>query len=135
MTVTQDRGFRSIFKILHFIFLVTKKFEILYMKGLCRNLLNFSQVFLEVLGHSEGLDPLGAENLGHLLVGGEELLVIGVLEVVLLDVSPQLLDALGTAGLLFTNDIGEFIAKLHGLGKSTFFLFFGHLDNNIFQII
>ena len=82
MTVTQDHGFRSIFKILHFIFLVTKKFEILYMKGLCRNLLNFSQVFLEVLGHSEGLDLLGAENLGHLLVGGEELLVRGVLEVV-----------------------------------------------------
>ena len=52
------------------------------MKGLCRNLLNFSQVFLEVLGHSEGLDLLGAENLGHLLVGGEELLVRGVLEVV-----------------------------------------------------
>ena len=52
------------------------------MKGLCRNLLNFSQVFLKVLGHSEGLDLLGAENLGHLLVGGEELLVRGVLEVV-----------------------------------------------------
>ena len=105
------------------------------MKGLCRNLLNFSQVFLKVLGHSEGLDLLGAENLGHLLVGGEELLVRGVLEVVLLDVRPQLLDALGTAGLLLANDIGEFIAKLHGLGKSTFFLFVGHLDNIIFQII
>ena len=92
------------------------------------------QVSGEELGHAEGADVVGAENLGHLLVGGEELLVRGVLKVVLLDVSPQLLDALGTAGLLFANDIGEFIAKLQGLGKSTFFLFFGHLDN-IFRII
>ena len=88
----------------------------------------------EVLGHSEGLDLLGAENFGHLLVRDEVLLVLGVLKVVLLDVSPQVLDALGTAGLLFTNDIGELIAELQGLGKSTFFLFFGHLDY-IFQII
>jgi hypothetical protein len=34
--------------------------------------------------------------LGHLLVGCEELLVLRVLEVVLLDVSPQLLDALSS---------------------------------------
>ena len=46
------------------------------------------------LGHGEGPNPLGAEDLGHLLVGGEELLVLGVLEVVLLQVGPQLLDAL-----------------------------------------
>ena len=31
------------------------------------------------LGHGEGPNPLGAEDLGHLLVGGEELLVLGVL--------------------------------------------------------
>ena len=48
----------------------------------------------EELGHGEGPHPLGAEDLGHLLVGGEELLVLGVLEVVLLQVGPQLLDAL-----------------------------------------
>ena len=47
------------------------------------------QVSGEELGHAEGADAVGAENLGHLLVGGEELLVLGVLEVVLLEVSPQ----------------------------------------------
>ena len=70
--------------------------------------------------------------LGHLLVGVEELLVLGILEVVLLDVSPELLDALGTAGLLLANDVGELSAELHGFGKSGslrhvefFVLFFG----------
>ena len=31
------------------------------------------------LGHGEGPHPLGAEDLSHLLVGDEELLVLGVL--------------------------------------------------------
>ena len=72
----------------------------------------------EELGHAEGADTIVAENLGHLLVGGEELLVLGVLEVVLLDVGPQLLDAFGTAGLLLANDVGQLGAELHGFGKS-----------------
>ena len=72
----------------------------------------------EELGHAEGADTIVAENLGHLLVGGEELLVLGVLEVVLLEVSPQKLDAFGTASLLLANDVGEVSAELHGLGKS-----------------
>jgi len=46
------------------------------------------------LGHGEAPHPLSSEDLGHLLVGGEELLVLGVLEVVLLEVSPQLLHTL-----------------------------------------
>jgi len=32
------------------------------------------------LGHGEAAHPLGAEDLGHLLVGDEELLVLGVLK-------------------------------------------------------
>ena len=56
--------------------------------------------------------------LGHLLVGDEELLVLGILEVVLLDVSPQLLDAFSTAGLLLADDVSELRAELHGFGKS-----------------
>ena len=43
----------------------------------------------------------------HLLVGGEELLVLGVLEVVLLEVGPQLLDALSAGCLLLADDVGE----------------------------
>jgi len=32
------------------------------------------------LGHGEAPHPLSAKDLGHLLVGGEELLVLGVLK-------------------------------------------------------
>jgi len=56
--------------------------------------------------------------LSHLLVGGEELLVLGVLEVVLLDVGPELLDALGAGGLLLADDVSKVGGELHGLGES-----------------
>ena len=54
----------------------------------------------------------------HLLVGGEELLVLGVLEIVLLEVGPQELDALGAGGLLLSDDVGQVGGQLHGLGQS-----------------
>ena len=76
------------------------------------------QVSGEELGHAKSTDTIAAENLGHLLVGGEELLVLGVLQIVLLEVSPKKLNAFGTAGLLLANDVGEVSAELHGLGKS-----------------
>lgn len=63
--------------------------------------------------------------LGHLLVGDEELLVFGVLQVVLLDVSPQLFDAFSAAGFLLANNVGELSAELHGLGETGSF---GHFD-------
>jgi len=76
------------------------------------------QVGGEELGHTESADAVVTEDLGHLLVGHEELFVLGVLQVVLLDVGPQLLDAFGAAGLLLANDVGELSAELHGFGKS-----------------
>jgi len=75
-------------------------------------------VSAQELGHTESTDPVVAEDLGHLLVGVEELLVLGVLEVVLLDVGPQLLDAVGAGGLLLANNVGELGRELHGLGES-----------------
>jgi len=75
-------------------------------------------VSADVLGHTESTDPVVAEDLGHLLVGVEELLVLGVLEVVLLDVGPQLLDALGPGSLLLADDVSELGGELHGLGES-----------------
>ena len=66
-----------------------------------------------------------ATYLGHLLVGDEELLVLGVLQVVLLDVGPQLLDAFGTAGLLLADDVSQLRAELHGLGENGFL---GHVE-------
>ena len=70
------------------------------------------------LGHGECPDTIRAKDLGHLLVRGEELLVLGVLEVVLLEVGPQELDALGAGGLLLTDDVGQVGGQLHGLGQS-----------------
>ena len=57
----------------------------------------------KVLRHTEGFHTVLAENLGHLPVGGEEGLVDGVLQVVLLEVGPQEFDTLRTAGLRQAN--------------------------------
>ena len=56
--------------------------------------------------------------LGHLLVGEEVLLVLGVLEVVLLEVGPQLLDALGPGRLLLADQLGQLGGEPHGLDKT-----------------
>jgi len=86
---------------------------------------NLRQVSGEELGHTEGTDAVGSEDLGHLLVGDEELLVLGILEIVLLDVSPQLLDAFGPGSFLLANNVSELRAELHGLGETGSF---GHGD-------
>ena len=52
----------------------------------------------KVLSHTEGTDTVLAKNLGHLPVRGEEGLAVGILQVVLLDVVPQVFDTLRTAG-------------------------------------
>jgi len=75
-------------------------------------------VSAQELGHTESTNPVVAEDLGHLLVGVEELLVLRVLKVLLLDVSPQLLDALGPGSLLLADDVSELSGELHGLGES-----------------
>ena len=90
-----------------------------------------AEVSGQELAHGEGAHPLVSEDLGHLLVGGEELLVLGVLEVVLLDVSPQLLDALGAGGLLLADDVGEVGGELHRLGESLSLGHFGFLDCSV----
>ena len=72
----------------------------------------------EVLGHGESLDLVLSEDLGHLLVGGEVLLVVRVLEVLLLEVGPQELHQLGPRRLLLADDGGELGAQLLGGGDS-----------------
>ena len=79
----------------------------------------------EELLHAKGADAISTEDLGQLLVGGEVLLVLGVLEIVLLEVGPNQLGAFGAAGLLLANDVSQVGRDLHGLGKST--SSFGHL--------
>ena len=72
----------------------------------------------EELLHAKGADAISTEDLGQLLVRGEVLLVLGVLEIVLLEVGPDKLGAFGAAGLLLANDVSEVGGDLHGLGKS-----------------
>ena len=52
------------------------------------------EVALQVLGHAETLDLLCSEDGCHGVVGGEPLLVLGILEILLLEVGPQTLGAL-----------------------------------------
>ena len=54
------------------------------------------QVSLEELGHTEGTDLVLSKDGDHLGVGGEVLLVLGVLELLALDVGPEALDNLGS---------------------------------------
>ena len=73
----------------------------------------------EELGHGEGPHPVVAKDLRHLLVGEEVLLVLGVLEVVSLQVGPEVLDALPAGGGAHADDIGQVAGDSHGLAKSS----------------
>ncbi len=70
------------------------------------------------LGHGKGPHLVLAENLCHGGIRLEELPVLGVLEVVLLDVGPELLDTLSAGGLLLADAGGQLGAELHGPGES-----------------
>lgn len=70
------------------------------------------------LGHSEASDLVPTEDARHLLIGREVLLVFRVLQVVLLDVGPQVLDDFAAAGLLATDDGGEFGGQVIGFGQT-----------------
>ena len=71
-----------------------------------------------MLGHTESTDFVRTENLGHLFVGKEILLVVGGLEVVFLEISPKFLDAFGTAGLILANNSSQIGAELQRFGES-----------------
>ena len=76
---------------------------------------------LEELGHPEGTDLLLSEDGLHLGVGDEVLLVLGVLQLVGLDVSPESLDNLGPGqllSLLGSNEVSQLSAEVEGLGES-----------------
>lgn len=68
----------------------------------------------EKFGHTESADSVFTEDLGHLFVGGEELFVFGVLEIVFFDVSPQLFDAFRSGSFFLSDDIGQFGGEFHG---------------------
>ena len=51
-------------------------------------------MLLQELAHGEALDLLIPKDGGHGIIGGEVLLVLGVLELLLLQVGPESLDTL-----------------------------------------
>ena len=51
-------------------------------------------MLLQILGHAEGLDLLVSKDGSHRGVGGEPLFVLGVLQILLLQVGPKSLDTL-----------------------------------------
>ena len=76
---------------------------------------------LEELGHAEGADLVLSEDGLHLGVGLEVLLVLGVLELVRLEVGPDSLDHLGPGQLLTllgSNEVSELRAQGQRLGQS-----------------
>ena len=76
---------------------------------------------LEELCHSEGTDLLLSEDGLHLGVGNEVLLVLGVLELVGLDVGPEALDHLGSGELLVllgADEVSQLLAETQRLGES-----------------
>ena len=89
------------------------------------NYLDLRQMSWEELGHAEGSDAITSENFGHLLVWGEELLVLGVLEVVLLQVGPKLFDTLSPGCFLLSDNVSKVSWQLHGLGESWSFSWHG----------
>jgi hypothetical protein len=76
------------------------------------------QVGREEFGHTKSTDPVSSKNLGHFLVWDKELLVLRVLEVIFLNISPELLNAFSSTGLFFANNVSELRAELHRFGKS-----------------
>ena len=84
-------------------------------------LVGVGQVGLEELGHTEGTNLVLSEDGDHLGVGSEVLLVLGVLQLVGLDVGPEPLDHLGPGELLVllgSDQIGQFLAEVERLGES-----------------
>ena len=75
---------------------------------------------LEVLGHPESLLPLLPKDGLHLFVWGEPLLVLWVLELVLLEVGPQMLHHLrsGHLLLLHTEQILQVLGQLQRFGEA-----------------
>ena len=90
----------------------------------------------KVLGHRESLDLVLSEDLGHLLVWGEVLLVFRVLEVMLLEVGPEELRQLGARRLLLANDGGKLGAQLLDGGEafSSAGISFSFLGHGVVQV-
>ena len=59
------------------------------------------------LGHGKASHSVVAKDFGHFLIREKVLLVLRVLEVVILQVDPEVLDALTAGGSAHPNDVGQ----------------------------
>ena len=85
---------------------------------------------LQMLGHAEGSDLLCSKDGDHLFVGVEELLVLGILKLLLLDVGPESLDDLGSGellALLGSDEVSKVVAEAQRFGQSRSLRHFGSL--------
>merc|ERR1719174_2422441 len=98
--------------------MANEKIILYYWSELTNIHLQFRQMSSKELCHSESSNFFGSEDLCHLLVGSEVLLVLSILEVMFLQVSPQFLDALSSRCFLCSNDVSKIIGKLHWLRDS-----------------
>ena len=73
----------------------------------------------EELGHGEGSHSVIAKDLGHFLVREEVLLVLGVLEVVILQIGPKIFNTLPSGGGANSNNVGQVARDSHGLAESS----------------
>ena len=67
-----------------------------------------SEMVLEELNHSEGLELFLPEHLGHLGIRNDEQFAIRILKILLLDVGPDALDDLWPAELFVLADAHQF---------------------------
>ena len=88
-----------------------------YKRTFFLSLFGVIQMLLQVLGHAEALDLLLSKDWLHGLVGGKPLLVLRILQVVRLEVGPQLLDNLRSGDLLAligADDLGQGSGDVQG---------------------
>lgn len=76
------------------------------------------QMFAEELGHAKSPHFVLSKDLGHSFVWLEKLLVFRILQLVFLDVGPQLLDALASGGLSLADNVGQLVGQAVLLGEA-----------------
>ena len=71
-----------------------------------RLIVNGGKVSAQIFGHGESFQPVGTEELGHFLIRDKVLLVLGILEIVILDVGPKVFHALSSGSFVHSNHGG-----------------------------
>ena len=84
------------------------------------------------LGHGECAHPILAEDFGHLGVGGEIRLLLGVLEIVLFEIGPESFDALRPRSFVRADERSQLGGKFVNFIDAGSFLRHGENTNDEF---